>query len=60
MIVPMGDVSNTSLFMICGIIYCIAILPATLSKAASPSPCRRSSWIYPPYIATRRSPSSAS
>jgi MFS family permease len=41
MIVPMGDISNNSLFMICGIIYCIAILPATLSKADSPQPLQK-------------------
>jgi MFS family permease len=38
LLVPIGDISNTSLFMICGIVYCIAILPATLSKAESPKP----------------------
>ena len=41
LVVPLGDVSTTHLFMICGIIYCIAILPATLSKAASPQPLKK-------------------
>lgn len=60
MMIPLEDVRTPVLFMICGIFYCIAMLPTTLSTAASPQPlkavrstCRRS-------IATRRSPASAS
>lgn len=39
--VPFGDVSTTSLFMVCAIIYCVAIMPAMLSKAESPQPLKK-------------------
>jgi len=38
MLVPFGDISTTILFMISGIFYCLAMLPTSLSKAASPQP----------------------
>ncbi len=41
MLVPFADVTTTTLFMICGILYSIAALPTTLSKAASPQPLKR-------------------
>jgi MFS family permease len=41
MLVPFADVSTTTLFMICGILYSFAALPTTLSKAASPQPLKR-------------------
>ncbi len=41
LMVPFGDVTAPTLFMICGILYCIAALPTTLSKAASPQPLKR-------------------
>lgn len=41
MLVPFSDVTTTTLFMICGILYSIAALPTTLSKAASPQPLKR-------------------
>ncbi len=41
MIVPFSDVTTATLFMICGILYSIAALPTTLSKAASPQPLKR-------------------
>jgi hypothetical protein len=41
MMVPFADVTTSTLFMICGILYSIAALPTTLSKAASPQPLKR-------------------
>ena len=41
LLVPFGTVSNTSLFMVCAIIYCVAIMPAMLSKAESPQPLKK-------------------
>jgi MFS family permease len=41
LLVPLADVSTTTLFMIGGILYAIAALPTTLSKAASPQPLKR-------------------
>ncbi|AYD02109.1 MFS transporter [Neorhizobium sp. NCHU2750] len=41
MMVPFSDVTAPTLFMICGILYSIAALPTTLSKAASPQPLKR-------------------
>ncbi len=41
LMVPFGDVSTPALFMVCGILYCVAALPTTLSKAASPQPLKR-------------------
>ena len=32
------DTSTTILFMICGIVYCLAIMPTTMSKAVTPQP----------------------
>ncbi|MGI2031189.1 MFS transporter [Rhizobium panacihumi] len=41
MMVMFADVSTPLLFMLCGILYCVAQLPTTLSKAASPQPLKR-------------------
>ncbi|TDK39361.1 MFS transporter [Rhizobium deserti] len=41
LMVPFADVSTPTLFMIGGILYSIAALPTTLSKAASPQPLKR-------------------
>ncbi|OHV85092.1 MFS transporter [Rhizobium sp. LCM 4573] len=41
LMVPFADVSTPLLFMVCGILYCVAQLPTTLSKAASPQPLKR-------------------
>ncbi|CAD7055760.1 MULTISPECIES: MFS transporter [Pseudorhizobium] len=41
MMVPFADVSTPILFMICGILYCLAIIPTAVSKAASPQPLKR-------------------
>ncbi|MBD8556197.1 MFS transporter [Rhizobium sp. CFBP 8762] len=38
MILPLGDTSTPILFMVIGIVYCLAMLPTTLSTAASPQP----------------------
>jgi MFS family permease len=40
MMVASGDIHSTVLFMIVGILYCVAILPTTLSTAASPQPLK--------------------
>jgi MFS family permease len=40
MIIPFGDIHTPMLFMVCGICYCIAMLPTTLSNAASPQPLK--------------------
>ncbi|WP_319517165.1 MFS transporter [uncultured Martelella sp.] len=37
-LVPLGDPLNTSLFIVCGIVFAIAILPTALSTAQSPAP----------------------
>jgi MFS family permease len=36
--VGFGDVSGATLFMVCGILYCLALIPTTVSTAASPQP----------------------
>jgi MFS family permease len=41
MMVPFADISTPILFMICGILYCLAIIPTAVSKAASPQPLKR-------------------
>ena len=41
MMIPFGDTSTTILFMICGILYCVAMLPTLMSKAASPQPLKK-------------------
>jgi MFS family permease len=40
MMVASGDIHTTILFMIVGILYCVAMLPTTLSTAASPQPLK--------------------
>ena len=47
LLVGVVDVSTSTLFIICGILYCIAILPTTLSTAASPQPLTRVSLDLP-------------
>lgn len=41
MMVPFADISTPILFMICGILYCAAIIPTAVSRAASPQPLKR-------------------
>ena len=38
MIVAMGDVRDTSLFMVAGIFFCLAMIPTAVSSAATPKP----------------------
>lgn len=35
-----GDITGQTLFLACGIFYCLAILPTTLSNAATPQPLK--------------------
>ncbi|MCF3638433.1 MFS transporter [Rhizobium sp. TRM95111] len=41
MMVPFADVGTPMLFMVAGILYCLALLPTTLSTAASPQPLKQ-------------------
>ncbi|MEJ6846931.1 MFS transporter [Sinorhizobium fredii] len=41
MMIPFGETGTTFFFMICGILYCVAMLPTLLSKAASPTPLKQ-------------------
>ncbi|KSV82787.1 MFS transporter [Sinorhizobium sp. Sb3] len=41
MMIPFGDTSTSIFFMICGILYCVAMLPTLMSKAASPQPLKK-------------------
>lgn len=38
MSIALGDVSNTTFFIIAGILYCLALLPTAVSTASSPAP----------------------
>lgn len=40
MLLPLADSLTTIPFMICGIFYCVAMLPTTMSTAASPQPLK--------------------
>ena len=40
MMVASGDIHTTILFMIVGILYCVAMMPTTFSTAASPQPLK--------------------
>ena len=40
LMIPFGDTGTTTFFMICGIVYCLAMLPTLLSTAASPQPLK--------------------
>lgn len=41
MIVPFGDTNTAVLFMVCGIVYCVAMLPTLMSTAVSPQPLKQ-------------------
>jgi MFS family permease len=41
LMIPFGDTSTALFFMICGIVYCLAMLPTLLSTAASPQPLKQ-------------------
>lgn len=47
LLVGLADVTTPLLFMVCGILYCISILPTTMSTAASPQPLKRVSLDLP-------------
>jgi len=38
MSVALGDTANSTFFMVAGILYCLALLPTTISTASSPAP----------------------
>ncbi|MBB4102046.1 MFS transporter [Allorhizobium borbori] len=40
MTLALGDATTQTLFLACGIFYCLAILPTTLSNAATPQPLK--------------------
>lgn len=40
LVIPFADVTTPILFMVCGIFYCVAMLPTTLSNAATPQPLK--------------------
>lgn len=40
MSISLGDVSTQTFFMVCGILYCFALLPTALSTASSPAPLK--------------------
>ncbi|MCX8996794.1 MFS transporter [Rhizobiaceae bacterium BDR2-2] len=40
MSLALGDISTQTLFLACGIFYCLAILPTTMSNAATPQPLK--------------------
>ncbi len=41
MMIPFGDTSASTFFMICGILYCLAMMPTLLSNAQSPQPLKQ-------------------
>lgn len=43
-LVPLGDIRTTTLFIVCGVIFSLALLPTALSTAASPAPIARASF----------------
>ncbi len=40
LVIPFADVMTPILFMVCGIFYCVAMLPTTLSNAVTPQPLK--------------------
>lgn len=38
--IPFADIMTPVLFMICGIFYCVAMIPTTISNAATPQPLK--------------------
>ncbi|SEL14518.1 Major Facilitator Superfamily protein [Xaviernesmea oryzae] len=41
LMVPFGDTHTAFFFMICGIVYCLSMLPTLMSTAASPAPLKQ-------------------
>ncbi len=56
--VGLGDPSRTTLFAIGAMLFCLAVLPTSLSTAASPQPLTRVKLDLKALFAIRRSPSS--
>jgi MFS family permease len=46
-LVPLGDPKSTSLFILCGIIFSLAMLPTALSTAKSPTPIAQAKFNLP-------------
>ena len=40
LVIPFADVKTPILFMVCGIFYCVAMMPTTLSNAQTPQPLK--------------------
>ncbi|OLP54899.1 MFS transporter [Rhizobium rhizosphaerae] len=53
-LVPLGDPKTSALFMLCGIIFSLALLPTALSTSPSPAPPSRANFNLPALF--RRSP----
>nr|WP_316653333.1 MFS transporter [uncultured Gellertiella sp.] len=53
-LVPLGDINSTTLFMLCGVIFSLALLPTALSTAETPAPIAKASFNLPKLY--RRSP----
>jgi MFS family permease len=46
-LVPIGDPRDTSLFVLCGVIFSLALLPTALSTAQSPAPIQQARFDLP-------------
>ena len=53
-LVPLGDPTNTSLFILCGVLFSLALLPTALSSSAMPAPPGQANFDVPGLF--RRSP----
>jgi len=53
-LVPLGDPTNSSLFILCGVLFSLALLPTALSSSAMPAPPAQANFDLPGLY--RRSP----
>jgi MFS family permease len=53
-LVPLGDPTNSSLFILCGVLFSLALLPTALSSSAMPAPPAQANFDVPGLY--RRSP----